>query len=235
MNRRRSLGQHFLISSSIAKSIVNFANITKEDIVLEVGTGRGILIPYLCEKAKKVISVEKDRELYLQAKAKFSDLRNLVLEQGDAFKMNQNFTILVSNLPYSKSRQAIEWLVQRKFSYAVIMVQKEFAEKLVAKTGSKDMRAISVLASYCMDVRNLMNVKKSNFSPAPQVDSVVIGLTQHHQISGNVMQTVNRLFSFKRKTLRNIGKQLGMAIDSNDRLEDLPHGEIIEIAKRIVK
>src|SRR2546422_5007124 len=235
MNRRRSLGQHFLISSSIAKSIVNFANITKDDIVLEVGTGRGILIPYLCEKAKKVISVEKDRELYLQAKAKFSEIPNLVLEQGDAFKMNQNFTILVSNLPYSKSRQAIEWLVQRKFSHAVIMVQKEFAEKLVAKAGSKDMRAISVLASYCMDVRNLMNVKKSNFSPAPQVDSVVIGLTQLHQISCNIMRAVNRLFSFKRKTLRNIGKQLGIAIDSGYRLEDLAHGEIIGIAKRICK
>src|SRR2546428_3946926 len=235
MNKRRSLGQHFLISDSVAKSIVNFANITKDDIVLEVGTGRGILIPYLCEKAKKVISVEKDRRLHIQAKEKFSHITNLVLEQGDAFKMNHNFTILVSNLPYSESRQAIEWLVQRKFSHAVIMVQKEFAEKLVAKTGSKDMRAISVLASYCMDVRNLMNVKKSNFSPAPQVDSIVIGLTQHHQISGNVMQAVNRLFSFKRKTLHNVGKQLGIAIDSNDRLEDLPHGEIIEIAKRISK
>ena len=235
MNRRRSLGQHFLISCSIAKSIVNFANITKDDIVLEVGTGRGILIPYLCEKAKKVISVEKDRELYLQAKEKFSDIQNLVLECGDAFKMNHKFTILVSNLPYSESRKAIEWLVQRKFSHAVIMVQKEFAEKLVAKTGYKEMRAISVLASYCMDIRNLMNVKRSNFSPVPQVDSIVISLTQIHQISGNVMRTVNRLFSFKRKTLRNIGKQLGIAIDSGYRLEDLAHGEIIGIAKRICK
>jgi len=235
MNRRRSLGQHFLISSSIAKSIVNFANITKGDIVLEVGTGRGILIPYLCEKAKKVISIEKDRGLYIQAKGKFSHIPNLILECGDAFKMNHKFTILVSNLPYSESRKAIEWLVQRKFSYAVITVQKEFAEKLAARAGSKNMRAISVLASYCMDIRNLMNVKKSNFSPAPQVDSVVIGLTQLHQISGNIMRAVNMLFSFKRKTLRNIGKQLGIAIDSNDRLEDLPHGEIIEIAKRISK
>ena len=93
MNKRRSLGQHFLISDSVAKSIVNFSNITKDDIVLEVGTGRGILIPYLCKNAKKVISVERDMELYLQAKKKFSRMQNLVLECGDAFEMNHRFTI----------------------------------------------------------------------------------------------------------------------------------------------
>jgi 16S rRNA (adenine1518-N6/adenine1519-N6)-dimethyltransferase len=235
MNKRRSLGQHFLISDLVAKSIVNFANITKDDIVVEVGTGRGILIPYLCEKAKKVISVEKDRELYFQAKKKFSGIQNLVLEYGDAFKINHKFTIFVSNLPYSKSRKAIEWLIQRKFSHAVIMVQKEFAQKLVAETGSKDIRAISVLASYCMDIRNLTNIKKSNFSPPPQVDSVVLGLTQKHQLSDKIIRDVNKIFSFKRKTLRNIGKQLGIAIDSDNRLEDLPHNEIIEIAKKISK
>ena len=235
MNKRRSLGQHFLISDSVAKSIVNFSNITKDDIVLEVGTGRGILIPYLCKNAKKVISVERDMGLYLQAKKKFSRMQNLVLECGDAFVLNHKFTIFVSNLPYSKSRQAIEWLVQRKFSHAVIMVQKEFAQKLVTETGSRDIRAISVLASYSMEIRNLMNVKKSNFSPPPQVDSIVIGLTQKHQLSDKIVRNVNKLFSFKRKTIRNIGKQLGITIDSDDRLEDLPHGEIIEIAKRISK
>jgi len=72
MNKRVSLGQHFLVSNSVAKSIVDFAGVTKKDVVLEVGTGKGILIPYLCEKAKKVISVEKDFELYLEAKEKFS-------------------------------------------------------------------------------------------------------------------------------------------------------------------
>ena len=235
MNKRRSLGQHFLISDSVAKSIVNFSNITKDDIVLEVGTGRGILIPYLCKNAKKVISVERDMELYLHAKKKFSRMQNLVLECGDAFEMNHRFTIFVSNLPYSKSRQAIEWLVQRKFSHAVIMVQKEFAQKLVTETGSRDIRAISVLASYSMEIRSLMNVKKSNFSPPPQVDSIVIGLTQKHQLSDKIVRNVNKLFSFKRKTIRNIGKQLGITIDSDDRLEDLPHGEIIEIAKTISK
>ena len=79
MNKRHSLGQHFLVSNSVAKSIVDFAELTKDDIVLEVGTGKGILIPYLCKKAKKVISVEKDLNLYLEAKERFSNIPNLVL------------------------------------------------------------------------------------------------------------------------------------------------------------
>ncbi|MGI0069716.1 MAG: ribosomal RNA small subunit methyltransferase A, partial [Nitrosopumilaceae archaeon] len=157
MNKRRSLGQHFLVSNSIAKSIVDFARLTKDDVVLEVGTGRGILTPYLCEKAKKVISVEKDSNLYLEAKEKFSKISNLVLEHGDAFKMNFDFTVFVSNLPYSESRNSIEWLVQRKFSHAIMMVQKEFAQKLLAKEGTA-RRAVGVLASYCMKIDKLLEV-----------------------------------------------------------------------------
>jgi 16S rRNA (adenine1518-N6/adenine1519-N6)-dimethyltransferase len=233
MNKRRSLGQHFLISNSIAKSIVDFTRLTKDDVVLEVGTGRGILTPYLCEKAKRVISVEKDSNLYLEAKEKFSKISNLVLEHGDAFKMNFDFTVFVSNLPYSESRNAIEWLVQRKFSHAIIMVQKEFAQKLLAKEGPT-RRAVGVLASYCMKIDKLLDVNKTNFHPSPKIDSIVIRLDQKRQVTNEMIRTVNNLFSFKRKTIRNIARQFGVMIDSDKRLEDLQDGEIIEIAKKII-
>jgi len=234
MNKRHSLGQHFLVSNSVAKSIVDFAELTKKDVVLEVGTGKGILIPYLCEKAKKVISVEKDPDLYLEAKEKFSKIPNLVLERGDAFKMNFDFTVFVSNLPYSESRNAIEWLVQRKFSHAIIMVQKEFAQKLLIKKGSA-RRAIGVLANYCMKISKLLDVSKTNFRPSPKIDSVVIRLEQKHKVTGEMVKTINNLFSFKRKTIRNIAKQFGVIVDSDNRLEDLEDGEIIEIAKKIIR
>ncbi len=231
-NKRRSLGQHFLTSNSIAKSIVGFAKITKEDLVLEVGTGKGILTPLLCNHAKQVISIEKDPILYAQAREDFSHIPNLILEKGDAFKKNIGFTIFVSNLPYSESRAAIEWLVQRKFKHAVIMVQKEFAEKLLVTEG-KERRSISVLARYCFDIENLMNVKNTNFSPNPKVDSVIISITQKQVLSIEIVRTVNKLFSFKRKTIRNIGNKLGLEIDSDKRLEEIPASEIIEIAKKI--
>ncbi len=235
MIKRRSLGQHFLISNSIAKSIVNFAKIAKEDTILEVGTGKGILTQLLCENAKQVISVEKDPILYSQAKESFSHIQNLVLERGDAFKKNTEFTIFVSNLPYSESRTCIEWLVQREFKRAIIMVQKEFAQKLVTKKGGKERRAISVIASYCFDIKNLMDVKNTNFRPPPQVDSVIISVIPKHILSSEIVRTVNKLFSFKRKTVRHIGKKMGLDIDSDKRLEEIPEGEIIEIAKRIAK
>ena len=235
MIKRRSLGQHFLISQSIAKSMVDFAQITKDDIILEVGTGKGILTPILCENAKQVISIEKDSMLYSQAKETFSHIKNLVLEKGDAFKKNSEFTVLVSNLPYSESRTAIEWLVQRKFKRAIIMVQKEFAQKLLAKKGGKERRSISIIASYCFDVEHRMDVKNTNFRPPPKVDSVVISIVQKQMLSGEIVRTVNKLFSFKRKTIRHIGKKMGIEIDSDKRLEEIPEGDIIEIAKRIAK
>ncbi|MGQ0637798.1 MAG: 16S rRNA (adenine(1518)-N(6)/adenine(1519)-N(6))-dimethyltransferase RsmA [Nitrososphaerota archaeon] len=235
MNRRRLLGQHFLVSESIAKSIVGCANITKKDTVLEIGTGRGILLPFLCQAAKKVISVETDKELYLSTLEKFSNLSNLSLMHGDGFKLDLDFTVFVSNLPYSESRKAIEWLIQKKFSHGVIMVQKEFAEKLLSKPGNKNHRSVTVLANYCTKIEHIMDIKKTNFSPMPKVDSVVLRLTKTHQISKNIINTVNRLFSYRRKTIRNVAKQFGKSIDSNQRFEDLTDGEIVRLAKQINK
>lgn len=234
MNRRQSLGQHFLISEPIAKSIVDFADITAKDTVLEIGTGKGILLPFLCRMAKKVISVETDSELYSEALRKFSNFSNLELIHGDAFKADLEFTVLVSNLPYSESRRAIEWLIQKKYSHAVIMVQKEFAEKLMASDG-KNRKAVTILADHCAKIEPLVDVKKSNFSPPPKVDSIVLRLTKTHQISKDLIQTVNRIFSYRRKTIHNIGKEFGISIDSNKRLDDLTNSEIIKLAKQINK
>ncbi len=233
MSKRHALGQHFLKSDSVAKSIVDLAKIKKSDIVLEVGTGKGILTPYLCSNAKKVISIEKDAGFYREAKVQFSHLKNLVLEHGDAFEMDVDFTIFVSNLPYSESRNAIEWLVQREFSHAIVMIQKEFAQKLLLKEG-KGRRAVSVLASYCFDMEKLLDVSRSNFQPMPKVDSVVIGIKQKKKISKELLTAVNKLFSFKRKTVRNIARQFGLEIDSDKRLEDLSDGEIMDIAKKVI-
>lgn len=235
MIKRKSLGQHFLTSRSIAQSIVDFAQITKDDIVFEVGTGKGILTPLLCDNAKQVISIEKDQVLYSQAREMFSQIPNLVLEKGDAFRENAEFTVFVSNLPYSESRTAIEWLVQKRFKRAIIMVQKEFAQKLLDRKVGKERRSVSVIASYCFDIKILMEVKNTNFRPPPKVDSVVVSLVQKQVLSDQIVKTINKLFSFKRKTIRHIGKKMGLEIDSDNRLEEMPEGEIIEIAKRVAK
>jgi len=233
MRKRQRLGQHFLISQTIAKKIVESARITKKDVVLEIGTGRGILVPLLCENAKKVISIDTDSILYQDAKKRFSDLSNLALRYGDGFKTDEKFSIFVSNLPYSKSRKAMEWLIQKKYSRGIIMVQKEFYEKLVAK--GKNRKAISVLVNYSTEIEKIINVSKTNFNPPPKVDSVVLRLKRKKTISKELIQTANKLFSYKRKNLKNVLKQFGKHIESDKRLEELSSEEIIDIAKKILK
>ena len=232
MNKRKNLGQHFLKSKTIAKDIVSSAKITRNDVVLEIGTGHGILIPYLCRNAKQVFSIENDQDLYLSTKSNFHDYPNLVLEYGDGFDSDHSFSIFVSNLPYSKSRFAIEWLLQKKFSAAVIMVQKEFANKLVSRD---DHKAVAVLANYGFKIRFLMNVKKSNFFPPPKVDSTVLILKQKKPLSKVLISTVNHIFSYRRKTIQNILKQFNINSTSKRRLDDLTGDEIIKIAKKIIR
>ena len=233
MRKRQRLGQHFLISQTVAKKIVEAARITKKDVVLEIGTGRGILVPLLCEKAKHVISIESDYTLYKNAKESFSDIDNLELVHDDGFKSSQKFSIFVSNLPYSKSRDAMEWLIQKEFFRAVVMVQKEFYEKLVAK--GKNHKAISVLVNHSTEIEKIINVNKTNFNPPPKVDSVVLKLTRKKTLSKELIQTINKLFSYKRKNLKNILKQFGKKIESDKRLEELSSEEIINIAKQVLK
>jgi Dimethyladenosine transferase (rRNA methylation) len=167
MNIRKQLGQNFLNSKSIAKFIVKSANISKNDIVYEIGIGKGILIPFLCEQSKNVISTEKDFQLYEESKQKFSNLKNLKIIHGDGFKQNQKFDIFVSNLPYSESKKAIQWMLMSSFSHGVVMIQYDFAKKLLAD--KHDKKAISVLAQTGFDMKILKTIGKENFTPKPKL------------------------------------------------------------------
>ena len=233
MIKRKLLGQHFLNSQSIAESIVSEANITKNDVVYEIGTGLGVLTPLLCHKAKKVISVDADENLIKIAKDKLSDFENLVLKSGDGFKKKDSFSIFVSNLPYSKSKDAIEWLAQRTFSHGVIMVQKEFAEKLVAK--SKNRKAISIIATHAFDIEKISNVGKNNFSPPPKVDSIILKIAKKTDVDKKLIFTINEIFSYRRKTVKNILKQFGIESEIEKRVDDLTGDEIVNLAKQIIE
>ena len=234
MIKRKRLGQHFLTSHEIAKLIVSEAKITKNDTVFELGTGLGILTPLLCENAKKVISIDTDRELYQKAKSHFSGIDNLSLECGDGFKKQYPFSIFVSNLPYSQSKEAIEWLANTPFSHGVIMVQKEFAEKLFAKSG-KNRRAVGIIANYSFEIEKFLDVNKRNFDPQPKVDSVVLKITKKHTLDKELIQVINKMFAYRRKTLHNIFKQFGKETVIEKRLDDLSGEQIIDLAKEILE
>jgi len=234
MIKRKQFGQHFLNSNSIAKSIVSEAKITKEDVVFELGTGLGILTPLLCKKANKVISVDVDEKLVKRAKSTFSDIDNLILKSGDGFKKKDSFSIFVSNLPYSKSKDAIEWLAQTSFSHGVIMVQKEFADKLLSKS-SKKRKAVSIVANHAFEIKKIFNVGKNNFSPPPKVDSVILKIIKKNTMNKDLIQTINKIFSYRRKTIKNILKQFNKETVMDKRIDDLSGDEIIHLAKQILE
>ena len=233
MIKRKLLGQHFLNSKSIAEFIVKEAEISKNDIVFEIGTGPGILIPLLCENAQKVISVDADENLIKKARLNFSQFDNLVLKSGDGFNQKDVFSIFVSNLPYSKSKDAIEWLAQNSFSHGVIMVQKEFAEKLLAT--SKNRRAVSIIATYTLDIEKISVVGKNNFSPPPKVDSVILKISKKTTMDKKLISLINDLFSYRRKTVKNILKQFNKQSTIEKRIDDLSGDEIVNLAKQILK
>jgi 16S rRNA (adenine1518-N6/adenine1519-N6)-dimethyltransferase len=234
MIKRKRLGQHFLNSNSIAKSIVSEAKITKNDTVFEVGTGLGILTPLLCMKADKVISVDVDENLIRNAKFEFSNIDNLVLKSGDGFKKKDVFSIFVSNLPYSKSKDAVEWLAQTSFSHGVIMVQKEFADKLLAKS-SKKRKAVSIIATHAFDISIVCKVGKNNFSPPPKIDSVILKIVKKNDLTKELIQTINKIFSYRRKTVKNILKQFNKETEIDKRVDDLSGDEIIDLANKILE
>jgi len=232
MIKRKLLGQHFLNSKSIAEFIVNESQISKTDVVFEIGTGLGILTPLLCKKAQKVISVDADERLIRMAKSEFSNFRNLLLESGDGFKKKYAFTVFVSNLPYSRSKDAIEWLAQNSFSHGVIMVQKEFAEKLLAQ--SKNRRAISIIATYAFDITKISDVGKNNFSPPPKIDSVILKISKKIDMDEKLISTINNIFSYRRKTVKNILKQFNKQSSIEKRVDDLSGDEIVDLGKQIL-
>ena len=231
MSIQKKLGQNFLNSKSIAKFIVDSATISKNNTVYEIGIGKGILTPYLCEQSKNVISVEKDLNLYEESKVKFSKIKNLKIIHGDGFKQNEKFDIFVSNLPYSESKKAIQWMLMEKFQHGIVMVQYDFAKKLLSN--DNDRKAISVLAQSGFEMKILKTVGKENFTPKPKINSSIMSFTRKHTFSKELIQSVNLMFSFRRKKLQNIGKKLGLEIKSDQRLEEMSNNEIIKFAKKI--
>ena len=231
MSIRKKFGQNFLNSKSIAKFIVDSANISKNDTVYEIGTGKGILTPFLCNNSKKVISVEKDYRLFEELRVNFAREKNLKIIHGDGFKQNEKFNIFVSNLPYSESKKAIYWMLMNRFSHGIVMVQNDFAKKLISK--NHERKAISVLAQSGFEMKILKTIGRENFTPKPKINSSIMSFYRKSTLSKELIQSVNLMFSFRRKKLQNIGKKLRLEIKSNQRLEEMSNDEIIKFAKKI--
>ena len=120
-----------------------------------------------------------------------------------------------------------------KFTYGIVMVQYDFAKKLLAE--KQERKAVSVLAQSGFEMKILKKIGKENFTPNPKIDSAIMSFIRKDRFSKELIQSVNLMFSFRRKKLQNIGKKFGIEIKSNQRLEEMNNNEIIKFAKKIRK
>ena len=206
------LGQNFLIDKNVAQREVENSNITKDDIVLEIGPGKGVLTNLLAEKAKKVIAIEIDKKL-------FDNLElpdNVVLINDDAvkidFKTLPRFNKIVSNLPFQISSPITFKILDYDFDLAILIYQKEFAYRMIAKPGNKNYSRLSVNVYYKAKCEMIEIVPKNCFNPKPKVDSAVIKLIPRTSPAFSVsdekffFDLTKILFNHRRKKIKTILK-----------------------------
>ncbi|MCD6237562.1 MAG: ribosomal RNA small subunit methyltransferase A [Thermoplasmata archaeon] len=241
----RKLGQHLLINKHIAEREVNYAGISKEDVVLEVGPGKGILTLILAERAKEVVAVEIDHRFVNFLKSITPD--NVRIIHGDILKIDLrsiNFNKVVANLPFSISSPFTFRLLDSSFSKAILIYQKHFAKRMVAKPGSKEYSRLSVAVYYKAHCGILEHVPKNAFRPIPQVDASIVELIPREKPPFKVadedffFSVVNLLFSQRRKYIgKVIRKEFGINVPahlSEKRVEELIPEEIGELSDFIL-
>ena len=197
--KRRALGQHYLIDSSVTAAMVGLAGIGRDDRVLEIGTGRGELTRGLARLSGHFEAFELDRANYLATKV--LGLDSLRLHLGDAFSDSREFDVLVSSLPYSESSNFVEWLSGHRYKRAVVLLQRDFVDKLLAPPGADGYRAISVISQISSDVSPELDVVRESFDPPPKVSSAVVVIRPRHALSRDDIRLVKLLFSQRRRKL----------------------------------
>lgn len=212
----RSKGQNFLVKESVYDDIIEKADITKEDTILEVGPGLGFLTEKLSEKAKKVIAVELDDKLAVLLKKKIEKLglENVEIINKDILKIKDDDLDIgeykiVANLPYNITSIFLRRFLENnniRPKSITLMLQKEVAERIIAKTGKMSLLAVSV--RFYADVEILKYVGRNDFWPSPEVDSAVIKFIPFLSDSSKgyelgFFQMVKFGFSARRKMLKN--------------------------------
>lgn len=221
--KRKKYGQHFLKDERVAEKIVSFANIRRNEVVLEIGPGKGILTSILCKCARKVIAIEIDNKLVRYLERRFSDkTQNLNLIHEDFLKYDLSIFSerikIIGNLPYSIGTRIIMHLInyREKFSEMLFMLQKEVAERLVASPGTKDYGSLSIFIQLHFSVEIVMSIPPKSFSPPPKVFSALVKIKPKKQLfeqsdSPELFYKIVKIaFSHRRKKLRNNLKALSL-------------------------
>lgn len=238
----KSLGQNFLIDQNVIENIVECSDISKQDLIIEIGPGLGTLTEYLIEKAMKVICVELDKRMVDILSERFKECRNLEIINQDILKINLQELIknekqknqiknvkIVANLPYYITTPIIMKLLEEKLELETItvMIQKEVAERLIATPGEKLTGAITYAVNYYSEGEGIIDVSRDSFIPRPEVTSKVIKLKIRKEAPVKVkneklmFEIIKTAFMQKRKTLLNALTNAKVFMNKNEGIEIL--------------
>ena len=218
---QKKFGQNFLIDTHVLDKIIRAANITKDDMVLEIGPGIGTMTQYLAEAAGKVIAVEIDKNLIPILEETLGDYDNVRVINEDVLKVDLKKLAdeenggrpvkVVANLPYYITTPIIMGLFENgvPLDSITVMVQKEVADRMQTGPGNKDYGALSLAVQYYAEPYIVANVPPNCFMPRPKVGSAVIRLTRHEKPPVEVkdeklmFEIIRASFNQRRKTLAN--------------------------------
>ena len=250
----KGYGQNFLVNENIVSSIVEKADVNKEDLIIEIGPGLGTLTALLLEKAGKVVCIELDPKMITVLNDRFTLYDNFELINNDVLKedlksiIEKNLKTLglkkakvVANLPYYITTPIIMKLLEDKLNLEsiTVMVQKEVAERLAEEPGGKETGAITYSIHYYTNPEIVINVPNDSFVPAPKVDSAVIKLevlnTPKIQVENEAVffKVVKAAFLQKRKTL--INSLSNSKIADKETLENMLNSMNIDLKIRAEK
>ncbi len=260
---KKELGQNFLADPKTAEMIVRRSEISKDDSILEIGAGLGALTIHAAKRAKKIFAVEKDTRLIesLKEELEIARVYNVELINEDIFKVDikklglDDKLLVIGNLPYNISSQVLLKLVRERDSIkkAVLMFQKELAERIQAPCGGRDYGRLSVIMQYCCEIKTIADIEGKLFFPKPEIESRVIALSffKKTRFSGEkevfFFKVIKAAFSKRRKTLKNSlsGAELGITpkiaahaleksgIDPVRRAETLNINEFISLSETL--
>lgn len=209
---QKKFGQNFLIDTRVLERIIAQAEITKDDMVLEIGPGIGTMTQYLCENAREVVAVEIDNSLIPILEDTLSEYNNVTVINDDILKVDINKLVeehnagkpikVVANLPYYITTPIIMGLFEKKVNVdsITVMVQKEVADRMKSGPGSKDYGALSLAVQYYSKPEIVANVPPNCFMPRPNVSSAVIRLKLYDEMAVKV-ENENLLFRLIRASL----------------------------------
>ncbi len=240
-NLKKKFGQNFLIDNNILFKITNLIDYEKLDI-LEIGPGDGRLTDNILKKKPKNLDlIEIDKDLFSNLINKYSKNKNVNIDNEDIlnYKINKQYDLIISNLPYNISSQVLVQLstLKKKPKNMILMFQKEFASRLL----DINLNSINALVNCFYDVKLRFNVSKNCFRPIPKVNSSILTFVKKEKFllkEAEIDKYINfkrKLFSHKRKTLKNLLKNYNLKgdFDLNLRAEKLTLNSLIDIFREI--